>query len=201
MVEMSEVAYILNNATSRSLLILDEIGRGTSTFDGLSIAWAVIEYINDVRRIGARTLFATHYHELTELEGRFYGIKNYCVSVRENGEDIIFLRKIQRGGADGSYGIQVARLAGVPGAVLERAREILTDLEEADINKKEAKARRAKKILEGQVGIFEDKTAQEVKNAESELIERIKKLDITKMTPIDAMNELYKLQSEVYLLK
>jgi len=201
MVEMSEVAYILNNATSKSLLILDEIGRGTSTFDGLSIAWAVIEYINDVRKIGARTLFATHYHELTELEGRFYGIKNYCVSVKENGEDIIFLRKIQRGGADGSYGIQVARLAGVPLAVLDRAKEILFDLEEADINKKEAKARKAKKVLEGQVGFFEEKKAEEVKSVENDLLDRIKKIDLTKMTPIDAMNELYKLQSEVYQLK
>jgi len=123
MVEMSEVANILGNATSKSLLVLDEIGRGTSTYDGLSIAWAVIEYIGE--KIGARTLFATHYHELTELEERIEGIKNYCISVEEKGEDIIFLRKILRGGADNSYGVQVARLAGIPDPVIHRAKEIL----------------------------------------------------------------------------
>jgi len=201
MVEMSEVAYILNNATSKSLLILDEIGRGTSTFDGLSIAWSVIEYINDQRKVGARTLFATHYHELTELEGRFHGIKNYCVSVRENGEDIIFLRKIQRGGADGSYGIQVARLAGVPAPVIDRARGILSELEEADINKKEAKARRARRVLEGQVGLFEDSQQEEVKAVENPVVSSLKKLDLTKMTPIEAMNELYRLQGEALLAR
>ena len=125
MVEMSEVANILSNATPNSLLILDEIGRGTSTHDGLSIAWAVIEYINDRARLGARTLFATHYHELTELEEKLHGIKNYCVSVRKRGEDIIFLRKISRGGADKSYGVEVARLAGIPEPVIQRAKLFL----------------------------------------------------------------------------
>jgi len=133
MVEMSEVANILNNATEHSLLILDEIGRGTSTFDGLSIAWSVLEYISG--RIGAKTLFATHYHELTELEGKLPGVKNYCVGVQEDGEDIIFLRKIMRGGADHSYGIQVARLAGLPSDVLERSREIYDELNNADITR------------------------------------------------------------------
>ena len=134
MVEMSEVANILNNASENSLLILDEIGRGTSTFDGLSIAWSVLEYISG--RIGAKTLFATHYHELTELEGKLPGVKNYCVGVKEQGDDIIFLRKIMRGGADHSYGIQVARLAGLPRDVLERSREIYAELNNADITHK-----------------------------------------------------------------
>jgi DNA mismatch repair protein MutS len=133
MVEMSEVSYILENATSNSLIILDEVGRGTSTFDGLSIAWAVVDYIS--RRLGAKTLFATHYHELTELEGKLPGVKNYCISVKEHGDDIIFLRKIIRGGADQSYGIQVAKLAGLPEVVVSKAKEILEKLEESDINK------------------------------------------------------------------
>jgi DNA mismatch repair protein MutS len=136
MVEMNEVANILNNSSKRSLLVLDEIGRGTSTFDGLSIAWAVLEYIADISLIGAKTLFATHYHELTELEGKIDGVKNYCVKVLEQGDDIIFLRKIARGGADHSYGIQVARLAGLPEAVLERSKEILADLNSNDIARK-----------------------------------------------------------------
>ena len=133
MVEMTEVANILRNATANSLLILDEIGRGTSTFDGLSIAWAVIEYIADTRILGAKTLFATHYHELTELEGKLPGVHNYCIAVKEKGDDIVFLRKIVAGGADKSYGIQVARLAGVPEAVLTRARELSDQLSDADI--------------------------------------------------------------------
>jgi len=136
MIEMTEVANILNNATSNSLIILDEIGRGTSTFDGLSIAWAVLEYIADKKTIGARTLFATHYHELTELEEKIDGIKNYCVSVQENGEDIIFLRKIVRGGTDHSYGIHVAKLAGVPNKVIMRSNEILKELDKYNINNK-----------------------------------------------------------------
>jgi len=149
MVEMSEVANILGNATSKSLLVLDEIGRGTSTYDGLSIAWAVIEYIGE--KIGARTLFATHYHELTELEERIEGIKNYCISVEEKGEDIIFLRKILRGGADNSYGVQVARLAGIPDPVIHRAKEILKKLEDADITRKEKRITRRKQPIEGQL--------------------------------------------------
>ena len=133
MVEMTEVANILRNATSDSLLILDEIGRGTSTFDGLSIAWAVIEHIADTRILGAKTLFATHYHELTELEGKLPGVHNYCIAVKEKGDDIVFLRKIVQGGADKSYGIQVARLAGVPESVLARAKELVAELTDADI--------------------------------------------------------------------
>ncbi|MDE5863682.1 MAG: DNA mismatch repair protein MutS, partial [Lachnospiraceae bacterium] len=133
MVEMSEVANILRNATANSLLILDEIGRGTSTYDGLSIAWAVVEYISSKDLLGAKTLFATHYHELTELEGKLDSVNNYCISVKESGEDIVFLRKIIKGGADKSYGIQVAKLAGVPEVVLSRAREIADELAEHDI--------------------------------------------------------------------
>ena len=136
MVEMNEVAHILKTATKNSLLILDEIGRGTSTFDGLSIAWAVVEYIADKRKCGAKTLFATHYHELTELEDKLEGVGNYCIAVKEQGEDIIFLRKIMKGGADKSYGIQVARLAGLPDVVLTRAKEIASVLTDNDINAK-----------------------------------------------------------------
>ena len=136
MVEMNEVANILRNATKDSLLILDEIGRGTSTFDGLSIAWAVVEHISDKKKLGAKTLFATHYHELTELEGRLPGVNNYCIAVKEQGDDIIFLRKIIQGGADKSYGIQVARLAGIPSSVTDRAKEIVLQLIDADIASK-----------------------------------------------------------------
>ena len=128
MVEMTEVANILRNATPKSLLILDEIGRGTSTFDGLSIAWAVVEHIANTKLLGAKTLFATHYHELTELEGTLDGVNNYCIAVKEKGDDIVFLRKIIKGGADKSYGIQVAKLAGVPDVVIERAKELVTEL-------------------------------------------------------------------------
>lgn len=193
MVEMSEVANILTNATQRSLLILDEIGRGTSTFDGLSIAWAVIEYIVNKENLGCRTLFATHYHELTELEGKLSGIKNYCITVREKGEDVIFLRKIVRGGADGSYGIQVARLAGVPMPVIDRAKEILLELDDADISKN-GRARRVKKQVEGQMDLF----AAAAKAAENtEVIEDIRKIDISRLTPIDAMNILYDLQRKL----
>ena len=193
MVEMSEVANILMNATTRSLLILDEIGRGTSTFDGLSIAWAVIEYIVNKENLGCRTLFATHYHELTELEGKLTGIKNYCITVKEKGEDVIFLRKIVRGGADGSYGIQVARLAGVPVPVIDRAKEILKELDDADINKN-GRSRRVKKQVEGQLDLFEAAAKASVNN---EILEDIKKIDISRLTPIDAMNILYELQRKM----
>ncbi len=190
MVEMSEVADILNNATGRSLLVLDEIGRGTSTYDGLSIAWAVTEYAADKEKLGAKTLFATHYHELTELEGKVEGVKNYCISVKEKGDDIIFLRKIIRGGADGSYGIQVARLAGVPYAVINRAKEILQELEDADISKKQRKETiKAGKTVIGQVDLFGYKAG--------EIAEEIRRLDVMSMTPIDALNYLYKLKSKV----
>jgi DNA mismatch repair protein MutS len=192
MVEMSEVAGILENATKRSLLILDEIGRGTSTFDGLSIAWAVIEYISDIEKIGSRTLFATHYHELTELEGKIKGIKNYCIAVKEKGEDIIFLRKIIRGGADGSYGIQVARLAGVPQPVIDRAKELLKELENADISKH--RIRRRIKPLEGQMELFYVNSNED--KASKEIVEELKNLDVSTITPLDAMNLLYKLQQK-----
>ncbi|AUS96559.1 DNA mismatch repair protein MutS [Clostridium thermosuccinogenes] len=194
MVEMSEVSNILANATPRSLLILDEIGRGTSTFDGLSIAWAVIEYICDKNKIGCRTLFATHYHELTELEGKLTGIKNYCISVKEKGEDIIFLRKITRGGADGSYGIQVARLAGLPQEIIDRAKEILNELEDSDISKKEKKLKKMKVPLEGQIDLFAVLGSES--KQENEVLEEIKNIDITTLTPLDALNILYKLQQK-----
>ena len=133
MVEMNEVANILRNATGKSLLILDEIGRGTSTFDGLAIAWAVVEHISNSKLLGAKTLFATHYHELTELEGKIDNVNNYCIAVKEKGDDIVFLRKIVKGGADKSYGIQVAKLAGVPDSVINRSKEIVEELINADI--------------------------------------------------------------------
>ncbi len=193
MVEMSEVANILTNATQRSLLILDEIGRGTSTFDGLSIAWAVIEYIVNKERLGCRTLFATHYHELTELEGKLSGIKNYCITVKEKGEDVIFLRKIIRGGADGSYGIQVARLAGVPIPVIDRAKEILMELDDADISKN-GKARKVKKQMDGQMDLF---AAAAKASLDNEIVDEIRRIDISRVTPIDAMNILYDLQRKL----
>lgn len=189
MVEMSEVANILNNATSRSLLILDEIGRGTSTFDGLSIAWAVIEYIADKNNIGARTLFATHYHQLTELEGKLEGVKNYCIAVKERGDDIIFLRKVIRGGADQSYGIQVAGLAGLPKAIITRAREILNKLEESDIAK-QGHVVSAKNNSEGseQIDMFGYRYAG--------LLKEIAKTDINSITPLQAMNILSRLKEK-----
>lgn len=186
MVEMTEVANILNNATRKSLIILDEIGRGTSTFDGLSIAWSVVEYISNPDIIGAKTLFATHYHELTELEDKLSGVKNYCIAVKERGDDIIFLRKIIRGGADGSYGIQVAKLAGLPDDVIDRAKEILNKLDEADINKK-PQTRDKKAGYDGQIDIFS------ASNESNEIVEELKKIDVSTLTPIEAMNLLYKL--------
>jgi DNA mismatch repair protein MutS len=190
MVEMTEVSNILSHATNKSLLVLDEIGRGTSTFDGLSIAWSVIEYIADKEKLGARTLFATHYHELTELEEKIPEVKNYCISVKEKGDDIIFLRKIIRGGADESFGIQVAKLAGVPYAVINRAKEILNQLEDADIAKKQRKEiKEAKKVYNGQVDLFNYKSG--------EIAEEIRKVDINAMTPVDAMNFLYRMKGKV----
>jgi DNA mismatch repair protein MutS len=182
MVEMSEVANILNNATPRSLLILDEIGRGTSTFDGLSIAWAVIEYLADKKNIGARTLFATHYHQLTELEGKLEGVKNYCIAVRERGEDIIFLRKVIRGGADQSYGIQVAGLAGIPKSVIARAKEILVKLEETDFAKHEQAAKVRKERVCEQLDLFGYRYEG--------LIREIAGIDIDSLTPLQAINIL-----------
>jgi DNA mismatch repair protein MutS len=192
MVEMSEVANILSNATERSLLILDEIGRGTSTYDGLSIAWAVIEYISE--KIGSRTLFATHYHELTELEEKMDGVKNYCISVEEKGEDIVFLRKILRGGANNSYGIQVAKLAGVPEKVIGRAKELLKELKDADITKRENRAKRGGKPIEGQIDVFSFNVEQ--RNCD-EVLNEIRDIDISTLTPLDALNVLYSLQKKV----
>jgi DNA mismatch repair protein MutS len=192
MVEMTEVANILQNATSKSLLVLDEIGRGTSTYDGLSIAWSVIEYVNDRARLGARTLFATHYHELTELEEKLHGIKNYCVSVKKKGEDIIFLRRIIRGGADQSYGVEVARLAGVPAPVIERARMILDELDEADINRGGHKKK--PKPVEGQLDLF---ASSSLTRAEHEVLDELRALDPSVLTPLDALNKLYNLQQKL----
>ena len=192
MVEMSEVANILNNATARSLLILDEIGRGTSTFDGLSIAWAVLEYIADPARCGAKALFATHYHELTELEGRLPGIKNYRISVKEVGDDIIFLRKIVRGGADKSFGVQVARLAGLPGDVIARAKELLAQLEAADINRDIMDLCVKDQADEQQLTLFGSPKADDI-------VQTLRELDVNALTPMEAMNTLYDLHMRAKL--
>ena len=191
MVEMSETAYILRNATARSLVILDEIGRGTSTFDGLSIAWAVVEYLCDKSRVGAKTLFATHYHELSELEGHIEGVENYCISVKEHGEDVIFLRKIVRGGADRSFGIHVARLAGVPHPVLVRAHEIQARLEVSDINQKgigQNILEEAPKREDEQVNLFDF--------AKTEIINELQNIDVMALTPMDAINKLFLLREK-----
>ena len=202
MVEMTEVANILRNATKNSLLVLDEIGRGTSTFDGLSIAWAVIEHISNSKILGAKTLFATHYHELTELEGTISGVNNYCIAVKEQGDDIVFLRKIVKGGADKSYGIQVAKLAGVPEPVIARAKELVEELASADITAQ------AKEIAQmsaspqhkavakpdevdlNQMSIFDT-----VKD--DDIIKELRDLELSNMTPIDALNTLYRLQTKL----
>lgn len=211
MVEMTEVANILRNATKNSLLILDEIGRGTSTFDGLSIAWAVVEHIANKKQLGAKTLFATHYHELTELEGKLDGVNNYCIAVKEQGDDIVFLRKIVAGGADKSYGIQVAKLAGVPKEVLKRANELVVQLSNQDISqnakkiadshvkKEKHEHEKASKDVEGQLSFFTMMKPEKKEN--NEIIDEIEKLDITQMTPMDAMNVLYKLQQKVKQMK
>lgn len=192
MVEMSETAYILRNATKDSLIILDEIGRGTSTFDGLSIAWAVVEYICDKGKIGAKTLFATHYHELSELEGHLDGIKNYCITVKEHGEDVIFMRKITRGGADKSFGVHVARLAGIPHPVIVRAHEIQARLEVSDINQntigQNILGENNQQRKNEQVDLFEYK--------KMEIIQELQELDVMALTPIDAMNRLFLLREK-----
>ena len=191
MVEMSETAYILRNATAKSLVILDEIGRGTSTFDGLSIAWSVVEYLCDKSRVGAKTLFATHYHELSELEGHIEGVENYCISVKEHGEDVIFLRKIVRGGADRSFGIHVARLAGVPHPVLVRAHEIQARLEVSDINQKgigQNILEEAPKREDEQVNLFD--------YAKTEIINELQNIDVMALTPMDAINKLFLLREK-----
>ena len=202
MVEMNEVANILRNATSNSLLVLDEIGRGTSTFDGLSIAWAVIEHISNTRILGAKTLFATHYHELTELEGKINNVNNYCIAVKEQGDDIVFLRKIVKGGADKSYGIQVAKLAGVPDIVINRAKEIVEQLTDNDIIEKvqsisvncastaKTKTKKLDEVDLSQMSLFDT-----VKD--EDIIQELKDIEISTLTPLDALNTLYQLQNKL----
>lgn len=203
MVEMTEVANILRNATDKSLLILDEIGRGTSTFDGLSIAWAVVEHISNKKLLGAKTLFATHYHELTELEGKIDSVNNYCIAVKEKGDDIVFLRKIVKGGADKSYGIQVAKLAGVPESVINRAKEIVGELSDADIttrvrdlavqnqdSKKKQKTKRYDDVDLAQISLFDT-----VKD--DDVLKELEELEISNMTPMDALNTIYRLQNKL----
>ena len=202
MVEMTEVANILRNATKNSLLILDEIGRGTSTFDGLSIAWAVVEHISNPKLLGAKTLFATHYHELTELEGKLTGVNNYCIAVKEKGDDIVFLRKIIKGGADKSYGIQVAKLAGVPDSVIERAKELSEELSSADITvkvqeigsdsqkSKKTKTKKLDPVDMDQMSLFDTVS-------DSDVLKELLEIDISNLTPIDALNTLYQLQNKL----
>ena len=198
MVEMTEVANILRNATSKSLLILDEIGRGTSTFDGLSIAWAVVEHISNTKLCGAKTLFATHYHELTELEGKISGVNNYCIAVKEKGDDIVFLRKIVKGGADKSYGIQVAKLAGVPDTVIQRAKELVEELSDADITaavKDLTAPKKKQKIQYDQVDMAQMSLFDTVQD--NDIINEIKGLEIGNLTPMEALNILYNLQNKI----
>ena len=199
MVEMTEVATIIRNATANSLLILDEIGRGTSTFDGLSIAWAVIEHISNTKLLGAKTLFATHYHELTELEGKLDGVNNYCIAVKEKGDDIVFLRKIVKGGADKSYGIQVAKLAGVPGTIIERAKELVEELSDADIllavkdltkTTTKSKPVRYDEVDLEQMSLFD--TVQD-----DDILKELEMIDVGNLTPMDALNLIYKLQNKI----
>lgn len=220
MVEMTEVANILRNATKNSLVILDEIGRGTSTFDGLSIAWAVIEHIANPRLLGAKTLFATHYHELTELEGKIDSVDNYCIAVKEQGDDIVFLRKIVKGGADKSYGIQVAKLAGVPEGVLSRAKEIVKQLSDNDIAGKAKEIEVEYELPDYEYGIEQQtkrkvrkKTAMELESEElgqlsffdtsntnikmDDIIVELHELNLSDTTPIEALNILYKMQAKV----
>lgn len=201
MVEMNEVANILRNATSESLLILDEIGRGTSTFDGLSIAWAVIEHISNRKLLGAKTLFATHYHELTELEGKMHNVHNYCIAVKEKGDDIVFLRKIVKGGADKSYGIQVAKLAGVPDLVIDRAKEIVEQLSDNDITQKvqsieiKMSGEKTKPVKLDEVDLRQMSLFDTVKD--EDVLKELTEIDITHLTPMDALNELYRLQNKL----
>ena len=200
MVEMTEVANILRNATKDSLLILDEIGRGTSTFDGLSIAWAVVEHISNPKLLGAKTLFATHYHELTELEGKLSSVNNYCIAVKEKGDDIVFLRKIIKGGADKSYGIQVAKLAGVPDSVIERAKVLVEELTNADITEKvqeisAEQGRKTKPKKYDQVDMDQMSLLDTVKD--EDVLKELQEIDVGNLTPIDALNTIYRLQSKL----
>ena len=194
MVEMSEVANILRNATKNSLLILDEIGRGTSTYDGLSIAWAVVEYISNSELLGAKTLFATHYHELTELEGKLSSVNNYCIAVKEDGDDIVFLRKIVKGGADRSYGIQVAKLAGVPDIVINRANEICNQLIDTDIT---TKLKDIKITNDFHKSASDTQMSFLANPEESAILEEIKNADLSNMTPMKALLYLNELQERI----
>jgi len=189
MVEMMEVATILREATGNSLIILDEIGRGTSTYDGLSIAWAVVEHIANKEKCGAKTLFATHYHELTELENKIEGVKNYNIAVKEKGEDIIFLRKIISGGTDESYGIHVAKLAGVPNIVVKRSNEILKTLEKKSILGTSGAKKENRKVAEGQLDFYNFKLA--------EIAHELDKINLNELTPIDALNTLVKIKEKM----
>ena len=201
MVEMNEVANILRNATADSLLVLDEIGRGTSTFDGLSIAWAVIEHISNRKLLGAKTLFATHYHELTELEGKMDNVNNYCIAVKEKGDDIVFLRKIVKGGADKSYGIQVAKLAGVPDMVIDRAKEIVNQLSDNDITEKvqsieiNTKNEKRKPVKYDEVDLEQISLFDTVRD--EDVLKELQEIEITNLTPVDALNTLYRLQNKL----
>ncbi len=202
MVEMNEVANILRNATSKSLLVLDEIGIGTSTFDGLSIAWAVVEHISNTRLLGAKTLFATHYHELTELEGKMNNVNNYCIAVKEKGDDIVFLRKIVKGGADKSYGIQVARLAGVPDMVIDRAKEIVEQLSDNDITQKvQSIAIQHKTEKKSAVKKYDDVDLEQISFldtvSDADVLKELMEVDVTNLTPLDALNTLYRLQNKL----
>jgi len=185
MVEMIESAHILNSATARSLILLDEIGRGTSTYDGLSIAWAIAEHIQDRRHLGSRTLFATHYHEMTQLEGLREGIRNYCVAVQERDGDVVFLRKIVPGGADRSYGIHVAKLAGLPPAVIARAQQVLAQLEQPDTT------------IEGMSISLKEESCSTSLPRPHPIIEEMKQIDLFSMTPLDALNRLADLQRRI----
>ena len=197
------MANILRNATHNSLLILDEIGRGTSTFDGLSIAWAVVEHISNPKLLGAKTLFATHYHELTELEGKLSSVNNYCIAVKEKGDDIVFLRKIVKGGADKSYGIQVAKLAGVPDSVIERAKELAEELSNADITAKvkeiqavgsktkaKPKPKKYDQVDLEQMSLFDTVSDEDI-------LKELNDIDVSTLTPIDALNTIYRLQNRL----
>jgi DNA mismatch repair protein MutS len=201
MVEMTETAQILNCATSRSLILLDEIGRGTSTYDGLSIAWAVAEYIQDRRHLGARTLFATHYHEMTELAGLREGIRNYTVSVRERNDEVLFLRKIVAGGTDRSYGIHVARLAGLPAPVISRAREVLAQLErpsahvaENSLLSPQHSVLRQAQDPEPCRGVLSTPSDDPSLPQPHPIIEEVRQMDLFSMTPLEALNRLADLQ-------
>ena len=189
MVEMMEVSTILREATRKSLVILDEIGRGTSTYDGLSIAWAVAEYMANPETAGCKTLFATHYHELTSLEEKIDGVKNYQVAVKEKGEDIVFLRKILPGGTDESYGIHVARLAGVPKKVISRANEILKTLEKKVKIREKQEEKEMKKQVSGQLDMYNYKLA--------DVASELDKIDVNELTPIEALNAIVKIKEKL----